>query len=282
MTSGVATYYERLGRWNRWARALGYGGGSASLTVHRALADPAAQGRATVTRLHDLVIERVPSAAGQLRVLDAGCGLGGTMLALAKVRGCSCVGVTLSPTQAATANAAAARAGVGHLVQANVRSYDDPPAGPFDLVVAIESLAHSPDPARSVRALALMLAPGGGVLVIDDMPQASALGTTDLERFKRGWQCPVLWTRREYLDAFDAAGLQVVDDVDLTGDCRPRSFTGIQWLMGLNRLAHLLPSPALRQVLDSHCGGLALERLTRSGHMQYRLLFARRPELTVS
>ncbi|MGC4082586.1 MAG: hypothetical protein QM736_10860 [Vicinamibacterales bacterium] len=41
MASGVATYYERLGRWNRLARVLGDGGGSGALTVHRALVDPA-------------------------------------------------------------------------------------------------------------------------------------------------------------------------------------------------------------------------------------------------
>ena len=39
---------------------------------------------------------------------------------------------------------------------------------------------------------------------------------------------------------------------------------------------------ALRQVLDSHRGGLALERLTSARLVRYRLLIARRPELQVS
>jgi hypothetical protein len=53
-------------------------------------------------------------------------------------------------------------------------------------------------------------------------------------------------------------------------------------LNALNRVARLIPSAALRQVLDSHQGGLALERLTRNGLVRYRLLVARKPELQVS
>lgn len=281
MSAGVATYYERLSRWNRLARVIGYGGGSGHLTVHRALADPAAGGRATVTRLHDLVIARVPTGTAP-RVLDAGCGLGGTMLALARAREARCQGVTLSATQAATANDAAARAGLSGTVHAAVCSYDTPPAGPFDLVVAIESLAHSPNPGASVHALASTLAPGGALLVVDDMPEAGAESTSDLERFRSGWQCPVLWSRSSYLEAFGREGLVLEDELDLTADCRPRSPLRISALMGLNRVVRLVPSDGLRQVMDSHFGGLALERLTRTGLLHYRLLFARRPELTVS
>jgi SAM-dependent methyltransferase len=281
MSTRVAAYYERLGRWNRVARAVGYGGGSSTLTVHRALADPKAGGRATFTRLHDVLLEQLPTLAHP-RVLDAGCGLGGTMLALAEMVDASCVGLTLSPSQAATANDAAAGLGLSSRVHALVQSYDAPPVGPFDLIVAIESLAHSAAPARSVEALAKVLAPGGHLAIVDDMPEPSAARSPDLERFKRGWQCPVLWSAADYVRAFEAGGLQLTCDRDLTGDWRPRSSSRIAQLLVLNRLVRTLPSRALRQVMDSHFGGLALERLTRDGHMRYRLLIARKPELQVS
>jgi len=44
----------------------------------------------------------------------------------------------------------------------------------------------------------------------------------------------------------------------------------------------VIPLAALRQVMDSHLGGLALERLIRNQELRYRLLVARRPELQVS
>ena len=283
MSSGeVASYYDRLGRWNRAARAFGFGGGHTTLTVHRALADPVAGGRATSTRLHDVLLERIPSVP-KARVLDAGCGLGGTMLALANAREATCVGLTLSESQAAAANAAAERAGLSTRVQALVRSYDTPPPGPFDLVVAIESLAHSVDPRATVRGLASVLAPAGVLVIIDDMPDASAESLSDLSLFKRGWQCPVLLSESAYLEVLSKSGLRVDVRHDLTNDCRPRTLSRISQLMWLNRLTRRLTwSRALEHVMDSHQGGLALERLLRGGHVHYRMLVASKTDLQVS
>jgi len=276
MPSGLATYYDRLGRWNRVARAIGYGGGSTALTVHRALADPAHGGHTSFTRLHDLLVEALPPLVAP-RVLDAGCGLGGTMLALARTLDATCVGITLSRSQADTANLAASRAGLAGRVRAEVGNYDAPPPGPFDLVVAIESLAHSADPARSMRALAGVLAPGGLIAIVDDMPEAAAEGTADLASFKQGWACPVLWSGRQYLEACAREGLVIERQQDLTPQSRPRPRWRIWSLMRLNRMVRRLPVRALRQVMDSHFGGLALERLTRAGQVRYRLLVVRKP-----
>ena len=280
MSSGdVASYYDRLGRWNRAARAFGFGGGHSSLTVHRALADPAAGGRATFTRLHDLLLDRVPNTP-RPRLLDAGCGLGGTMLMFAVAREATCVGVTLSESQAAAANAAADRAGLSTRVHALVRSYDDPPPGPFDLVVAIESLAHSIDPSVSLHALVRVLAPTGVLAIVDDMPEASAELSPDLAVFKHGWQCPVLFSESEYVDALAESSLQVYVREDMTNDCRPRTLSRISQLMWLNRLTRRLAwSRALEHVMDSHEGGLALERLLRGGHVRYRMLIASKATL---
>ena len=52
--------------------------------------------------------------------------------------------------------------------------------------------------------------------------------------------------------------------------------------MRLNRFVHRLAPAGLKQVMDSHMGGLALERLTRAGLVRYRLLIARRAALQVS
>jgi len=281
MPTGVATYYDRLGRWNRVARAIGYGGGSSALTVHRALADPRAGGRPTFSRLHDVILERLPPMHGP-RVLDAGCGLGGTMLALAERLDSTCTGLTLSRSQAEVANRMASQRGRAAQVHALVQSYDDPPAGPFDLVVAIESLAHSPDPGVSVRALAAVLAPGGYLVIVDDMPEPAAAASPDLATFKAGWHAAVLWPASQFVDEVSALELECLVDEDLTPDVRPRSGVAVSFLIGLNRAARTLPFPALRQVLDSHRGGLALERLTSARLVRYRLLIARRPELQVS
>src|SRR5688572_24532140 len=90
-------YYEWLSRFQRVTSWIGQGGGYQSFTVHRLLtaADPKVAGA-------DVVHERILGAAGPLqapRVVDAGCGLGGTILYLHRRLGGMYDGLTLSSTQ---------------------------------------------------------------------------------------------------------------------------------------------------------------------------------------
>lgn len=278
--SDTAAYYDRLSRWTSLSRTFGYGGGRDTLTVHRALSDPRANGRATSSRLHDLLVESLP-AMTMPRVLDAGCGLGGTMIDLAARFGGRFTGLTISRNQAAIGERAIARAGLAGSVRILVQSYDAPPPGPFDLIVAIESLAHSPNPAATVRSLGQRLVQGGIMAIVDDMPEQSSVvshpsSVGDLATFKAGWRCPVLWSVTEYESAFAACGLRPVTNRDLTPYVRPRTLSHIARLERLNRALHrAVPAGVWRSVMDSYHGGLALERLYRGGLMKYRLLIGR-------
>jgi SAM-dependent methyltransferase len=278
MQQELGTYYDRLERWTALARLVGYGGGRDRLTVHRALADPKVGGKPTVRRLHDLLLESLPPLDAP-RVLDAGCGFGGTMIDLATRLGGQYTGLTLSAHQAHIGRRAIARMGLDTRVAIRVCSYESPPEGEFDLILAIESLAHSPDPRASLTALASRLAPRGLIVIVDDVPAAGAAGTPELETFKAGWRLPVLWAEDEITTGLRACGLAIVMNRDLSESVRPRSVRQIARLEALNRLAHRwLASAGLREMLDSYRGGLALERLYRSRLMHYRLLIARRDE----
>lgn len=278
-------YYDRLSAWTRVGQWFGYGGGHATQTVHRALIDPRAAGRPTATRLHDLLLETLPPLLSP-RVLDAGCGMGGTMIELALRIGGEYVGVTLSERQARIGRGAVGRAGLSGRVQLLVRSYDSPPVGPFDLIIAIESLAHSPGPGTSVTALARRLTPGGLLAIVDDMPRPDialdAAAARDLAAFKRGWRCPVLATVAQHRSSLEACGLDLIADRDLTPSVAPRTLTRIAILEGVNRAAAAVLTfhDGWCSVLDSYHGGLALERLYRGGYMKYRMLVARRSAAT--
>ena len=277
-TRGAALggYYDRLARWTASAHRFGYGGGHDELTVHRALADPRAGGRPSVTRVHDVLLAALITPPSG-HVLDAGCGFGGTMLDLARRCSARFTGLTLSEQQAAVGRAAAAKAGLARRIGIAVGSYDSPPEGPFDLALAIESLAHSPHPELSIGAIVARLAPGGRLAIVDDMPEPRARGTRDLAWFQSGWRVPVLAGAGEVKAMLARRGLAIVADRDLTGDLRPRTLARIAQLEKLNRvLRRFAPSAGLREVLDSYRGGLALERLYRAGLMRYRLIVAER------
>jgi SAM-dependent methyltransferase len=275
----TAGYYDGLERWTALVEGLRYGGGRRELTVHRALADPRAGGRATVTRLHDLLVESLRVRDGGA-VLDAGCGYGGTMLALAAASTAKFLGLTLSTRQAALGRRAIARAGLSSRIEIEVHDYDDPPPGPFDAIVAIEALAHARDPQRTLARLCARLAPQGSIAIVDDMPEDAARGSRDLAAFQAGWRAPALASAAQITGALHDSGLTLLVDRDLSADQRLRTRRRIAALERLNRcLRRIAPTHGLRVLLDSYRGGLALERLYLDRLMSYRLLVAHKSAL---
>jgi SAM-dependent methyltransferase len=274
--AATGAYYDRLSGWTAWLAALGYGGGRRTLTAHRALADPRCGGKPTFTRVHDVLAAALPSPLHG-RVLDAGCGLAGTMLDLAARGSATFVGFTLSEQQARIARRAIDNAGLGDRIAVRTENYDSPPEGPFDLVVAIESLAHSPQPTATVATLAARLAPGGRLAIIDDFPEPGARGRRDLALFQSGWRVPVLLSRAELAAALERCGLTLAAEHDLTAELRPRTLARIGKLETLNRALYRVAPSQARALLDSYYGGLALERLYRHSLMTYRLVVARKP-----
>jgi SAM-dependent methyltransferase len=275
--AALARYYDRLSRYVGWARWIGKGGGFADQAMRRDIAPPDGSRPPSPAVHDDLIIERLGKLKAP-RVLDAGCGFGGTILRLHKAWGGTYDGLTLSEVQRARAAREADRRGLAAACRFHVRSYDLPPAGPYDVIIGIESLVHSADLRRSLGALARVLAPAGRIVVIDDIP-ADDLGDDDgdLRAFRGGWMLGSLPTLGGWRDAFVAQGLAIVDQVDLTRWVLPRQTAGILRLERLNRaLSATVPVPAVRAVLDSHAGGLAVERLYRRGKMAYRLMIAAR------
>lgn len=245
--------------------------------MHRALADPRCDGRPSASRLHDILAAALPLDSLH-DVLDAGCGLGGTMLDLAQRSPARFTGLTLSERQAAIGRAAIARAGYADRVRLLVGHYDEPPAARFDLVIAIESLAHSESPAATLAALTSRLGPNGLIAIVDDMPEPAARGSRDLAHFQHGWRLPVLCSATELRGELERLGLTVTLDRDLTPELRPRPLANLCALVALNgALRRVAPSARWRRLLDSYRGGLALESLYRAGLMRYRLVVAQRP-----
>ncbi|MDX1908628.1 MAG: methyltransferase domain-containing protein [Bacteroidia bacterium] len=101
------------------------------------------------------------------RVLDLGCGVGGSARYLARTFGATVTGLTLSPVQAAEAARYNAQAGLDNQVQVVVRdmmtlSADD---GKVDLIWSMESAEHIQDKKRLFEICYECLSPGGTLLM---------------------------------------------------------------------------------------------------------------------
>jgi len=124
------------------------------------------------------------------RVLDLGCGLGASSVALARAYPrAQVLGVDLDEASVAEARAQAAEEGVADRVTFLVGDAAQVAAeGPFDLVTVFEALHDMGDPVGALRAACALLAPGGSVLVADERVADRFTAPGDpTERFMYGW-----------------------------------------------------------------------------------------------
>ncbi len=275
-------YYDGLSLYQVLAGWLGLGVAARRLTVHRLLT-PGRHGVDPADVVHERVIETVEaiSSIDSPHVLDAGCGNGGTIFYCQARWGGRYDGLTLSPRQRDHAVAEARRRGLAGVCRFHLRSYDDPiddllPGG-VDVVVAIESLAHAPDPAATLRRLARAVRSGGCLVVVDDVPgDGLADSDPDFAAFREGWRCPAIARRVLLLESLRAGGLIVERDEDLTPLVVQRDAAALERWLGVSRIVRpILPGSGLQQLAASFHGGLMLERLYRRGVMQYRVLVGR-------
>ncbi len=272
----VARYYRWLDKLSWFDERRGEAGHGA-LPVHRALADPDG-GPPSALVIHRLMLEGLDLPADP-RALDAGCGYGATMLDLAPKLGGDWTGLTLSAVQAGRGRAEIARRGLADRVRIEVGSYDAPQAARFDLIYGIESLIHSADPARTVANLAAALAPGGHLVVVDDMPEPGLPAEADarFDRFRRFWRCPVAPPRAGWIAAAEAAGLALVAERDLNPLLQVRGSAELAPVIAaLERRARLPRLIGFGVRLEAEIGGRLLESLQSDGFVHYRVLAFRR------
>lgn len=279
--------YEALARWQlRRQRRTAPGAAPGSGRELRKRLRPATAGDDGpvdgAAGLDRWLFARAGSRAGG-RVLDLGCGFGESLLRWLEAGAGSGVGIAGSATQIAAATSEAQRRGLAARAVFRVGDFLDPLPGPFDVVVAIEALAHANDLDAVLHHVHRALAPGGVLLWLDDALADDAgdpATAADVDELATRWSSPPLRTLTAVRAVLDRVGFALVAEVDLTARVPFGSPSTLRrrrgWLRLVRRFA---PMPWLRHVASAFLGGLALERLYARGSTRYRLWVGERREV---
>lgn len=193
------------------------------------------------------------------RVLDAGCGVGGSAIFLAKTIGCKVTGITLSPGQVESAAANARENGVGHLANFVARDYTRTgfPDESFDVVWALESFIHAPDKQAFANEAFRLLKPCGRLVIGDYFRKETPL-TRREEKTLNKWLHAIAATEMPKVSGFKnslaQAGFCEIHFTNVTSHIRHsawRQFYGSLFLRVLSALYRLY-NPRVRPFADKH------------------------------
>ncbi|MEU8329357.1 class I SAM-dependent methyltransferase [Micromonospora sp. NPDC048839] len=274
----VADYYD-----NNTRRFLLVAESPGSDAIHRGVWTPDAVTSAdAMDTVNRLLIERLRGHVppGDARVLDVGCGVGATMVRLAREVDGLISGVTISRVQAEIAAKRFAREGLTDRCQVICADFAELPAEPhYDAMVAVEAVVHSPSLKDLLPSLADRLRPGGRLILCDDWLTDKDRGLAARERcldqFRAGWRIGSLHTVAE-LDAMsEHAGLRVVEDLDLTSYLRlgrPRDRV-VKLAVGATAVVPRLRDRLVEIPLWANMvGGSALQAGLARRWLEYRLI----------
>jgi len=276
----VRHYYDR-----HTPEFVTFGQGGHVGAIHRAVWGPGVRTRAEAFRYVEREIaehlRHLAAATGLStpHVVDLGCGVGSTLVGLAHLQPIRGTGITLSPVQVAIAEARIRKAGLADQIRCIEGDYCNLPTdlGPADLVFAIESFAHGPDPGRFFDECARITRPGGLLIICDDFrrPASHPAGAHSIERFSRGWHINTLLESDELRHLALGAGFHHETTVDLSPYLelrrpRDRALAAVVALFGwlppfARRFDHLVGGSALHTCLTKGWIGYDLARFRRLG-----------------
>lgn len=218
------------------------------------------------------------------KVLDAGCGRGGSCFWLAEKLGARPVGVNLVPSQIDYANKEADRRDLRGQTEFRRADYTKTPfeAGSFDVVWALESLCHSPRKIDFYSEAYRLLRPGGRLVVAEYMVTENDMLWTDQQLvadWLSGWSIPSLDTETQHTENADSMGFELVEVHNWTSSMRRSSLRLYCLAVICHWLSFLLNEAGLRS--DVAHGNLLSARYQyealQKGLWQYKILVAQKP-----
>lgn len=186
-------------------------------------------------RDHDSAVANMNRVMAQMakigsddRVLDAGCGVGGSSVWLARNVGASVAGINLSARQLEIAQQLATANDVGDRIAFSVQSFTETsfPDDSFDVVWGLESICYAENKERFLAEALRVLKPGGRVIVADGFLNRADLSQRErrhLDAWLDGWAVPNLASLSSFRGYLERLKFTDIEFQDITENVLPSS-----------------------------------------------------------
>lgn len=170
--------------------------------------------------LNQLVIDHLDISDGH-RVLDAGCGIGGTSVFLGRQHNVHVHGITLSEKQVEKATAKAQNAGIKGRVQFSPQDYTRTnfSDGHFNAVYAIESVCHASEKGDFLDEAFRVLDDNGTLVVSGFFATEKDMAPKDaklMTNWAHSWAVPAFEPLETFIEKAEAAGFAMESNLDIS------------------------------------------------------------------
>ncbi|MFM2226047.1 MAG: hypothetical protein RJA07_2249 [Bacteroidota bacterium] len=206
-TEGVIKYYHRT-EWvyrDFWKLDKGMG-------LHFGFWDSSVNSVSDAIINQNAVMAKMADIQSHHKVLDAGCGVGGSSIFLARTIGCNATGITITPKQVIRANEYAIKENVSNKVQFFEMDYtktnfvDES----FDIIWAIESVCHTNNKKDFFKEAFRLLKKGGKIVLADCFQTKENLTPKEFKQLYtngvNGWAVSEMCTEQSFTNYCNEIG----------------------------------------------------------------------------
>jgi cyclopropane fatty-acyl-phospholipid synthase-like methyltransferase len=254
----IAEYYDRTQIHYQRAWDLNH-----SLAMHYGYTDDEVRDfRPSLANMNRQMAHYAEIKAGE-RVLDAGCGVGGSAIFLAKSLGCEVSGISLSEAQIKQAQQNAMTHQVEDLLSFSYQDFTQTTFSDasFDVIWGLESIVHQKDKSAFLREAKRILKPGGRIILGEYIKVPRVLNAKEealLNKWLEAWAVAPLARLTDFAESVRELGFTAMRSDNITKNIRQsswRMFYGSFFLAVLSRLYRWY-NPQVSFFADNHYKGL--------------------------